>query len=200
MVIEDVLKFLGIFGIGSAALAWLLRSLFGHLLSRDMERFKAQLQAQYDMEVERLRNDLNKAAFEHQTRFVKLHEDRASIIKELYRKLHKAHGAFEDLLAPVKALGPGGIKEIIETASKYGREFFDYFQENRIYLDADLCKQIDTLNAVFRRAWSDFVPMGDEDYMAKGSQHLKVWAEFKEMIPPLREEIENRFRKLLGVN
>lgn len=58
-------------GILIGAVAWVVRSLMLHLLSKDLESFKGQLQL---------------AAFEHQVRFSQLHERRASILAELNTK------------------------------------------------------------------------------------------------------------------
>lgn len=58
------------------AVAWLIRSLVVHVLSEDLESFKTKLQS---------------AALEHQVRFTRLHENRASIIAELYSKLVALH-------------------------------------------------------------------------------------------------------------
>jgi hypothetical protein len=59
---------LGISGIFLSALAWLLKIIITHQLAKDVEIFKRELQFQ-------------------QIRFSRLHERRAEVIHELYKKI-----------------------------------------------------------------------------------------------------------------
>lgn len=67
-----LLQNLGYFGVASAAIAWLVKSLFGHMMIKDVERFKA---------------DLNKSALEHKVTFEHLHEKRATILVDYYKEV-----------------------------------------------------------------------------------------------------------------
>ena len=50
-------------------------------------RFKTRLKSDADIEIERLKNSLQMLAMEHQVRFSKLHEKRAEVIGEVYKRL-----------------------------------------------------------------------------------------------------------------
>lgn len=81
-----------------AILGFVAKSIFEHLLSKDIDKFKTGLQATHDRELEKFRADLRLAAFEHETRFAKLHEERAKVIADLYKLLVQAQFGFEELL------------------------------------------------------------------------------------------------------
>ena len=62
-----------------AILAFVAKSLFSQLLSRDLEKFKTTV----GRENEEFKATLQKAAIEHQTRFQSLHAKRSEIIGSL---------------------------------------------------------------------------------------------------------------------
>jgi len=74
----DVAKTLGSTAIACAAIIFIIRTFWSQLLSRDLDGFKAKLENRSTVEIERLRNDLKRVAFEHETRYAKLHEKRAA--------------------------------------------------------------------------------------------------------------------------
>src|SRR5947207_3354787 len=77
-----VLSWIGASSVFLGLLTWLARSLFAHILSRDVERFKAKLEL---------------SALEHQVRFGRLHAKQATVISELYEKLLPAKWGFSSL-------------------------------------------------------------------------------------------------------
>ena len=50
---EEIIKLLGGTAIIVAAVAWLIRSLIVHFLSKDVEKYKEQLRAANDLELEK---------------------------------------------------------------------------------------------------------------------------------------------------
>jgi hypothetical protein len=189
----EVAETVGGTGVALAVVGYFLRGVFGQLLSRDLEKFKAELSAKHDIEIERLRNDLRIAASEHETRFTRLHETRAETIAELYARFVRAHEAFGAYLnftkdSPVKP----------EDAEKCAREFASYFNDKRIYFEEELCRSIDEAIQKFVKVyvWTGAYPQEMTDSKAK-------WAEaaehFNSHFPSIRTEIERQFRELIGV-
>jgi hypothetical protein len=95
----------------SAILVWLtktwiserLRSSVKSEYDQKLETHKAQLKAQFDVEVEKLRSQLSISATEHQVRFANLHEKRAEVIaktcfllKELFNNLRDYIKTYEN--------------------------------------------------------------------------------------------------------
>src|SRR5215469_2717812 len=86
-IIATVLATVGGGSVALAAAAWLTKTLVSNRLALDAEKFKIEIKANADAEIERLKNSLQMAALEHQVRFSKLHEKRADVIREVYERL-----------------------------------------------------------------------------------------------------------------
>lgn len=86
-VVTTVASTVGGTAVLLAAAAWLIRTVLTNRLALDAEKFKAELKANADMEMEKLKHSLQRIAVEHQVRFSKLHEKRAEVIADLYRRL-----------------------------------------------------------------------------------------------------------------
>ena len=82
------------------------------------------------------------------------------------------------------------------------------FEESKIFFSKELSKLIEeviktTHNAWFDASWNNRYLLADidderikEETMKK---RLKVWTIVKDKVPALKEELEDMFRKLLGV-
>lgn len=176
---QKVFETLGTVAIGSGALVYILRKLFDQMLSRDMEKFKSDLKA---------------SAFEQETRFARLHEDRARVIDQLYGLLVEAHQGLVDYVYPLQVAGEQGrFEKQKQTAEKLNR-YFAYFQSKDIYLDPLLCEDIARLNAELKRAFSSFY-----DENPPPNEWVKSWKKVEEDIPPIKTKIANTFRAIIGV-
>src|SRR5580658_2945735 len=72
------------------AVAFLGKSLIGNFLAKDLEKFKGDLQL---------------AAVEHQIRFSRLHDKRATVLADLYKLLVVAAWETESFVSPVQWAG-----------------------------------------------------------------------------------------------
>lgn len=209
MALEMVglLRDLGIFGIGAAVLAFVLRGLFTQMLSRDLEKFKIEIQASHDKEIEGLRADLRAVAFEHEIRFARLHERRAEVIAELYARLVETENAFESLTFPVPlVVGRGEPYDMLSEALRCASTLRNCFYENRIYFDENLCAEIDgfmqNLYRALRHPWLHGA-FKDEDFGAGAEERKKTAEEARKIVneymPRILSQIEKSFREMLGV-
>ena len=191
-------KTIGTTTVALGVIGYFLRGVFGQVLSRDLERFKADLNAKHDIEIERLRNDLRITASEHETRFTRLHETRAELIAELYKRLVRTRSTFEWYLTISKpGSGPDDANRC-EMAWKEARDFAVYFYESRIYFDEELCRDIDEAIENFKKLylWTGVYPPDLADSTAKWSQAA---LHFIEHFPSIQAKIEQQFRGLIGV-
>lgn len=177
------------------------KSLIERWLSRNLEKYKAELQL---------------AAFEHQTRFTKLHEKRAEVIAELYKRLVQFQGSVQRL---ANIIGDEreceGLYEIYcEVALGSWETFMEYFEENRVYLTENLCEKFDWFQCAGLAALSVFAfyqgdPSLDStplpsglDLARKAARQPVAIERVLDMInvhlPRLRQEIETEFRTMLG--
>ncbi len=180
-------------------IGFVLRSLFGLLLSRDIEKFKSNLNIEHDGQIERLRSDLRIAASEHDTRFARLHETRVETIAQLYTRLARTQRTFDSCLRLIQLTGVGGQEAKEKEAEKCCRDLHEYFDEKRIYFEASLCKAIDDSHDWCQRALSDMhgYPPGMPDRDKKWEQ---TYNSLNEHYLPIRAKIEQQFRELIGVH
>lgn len=185
-------------GVLIGILAFVVRSLFLHFLSHDLEAHKAKLTGENALALERFKAELSAAAFARE----KLHEKRLQVIAELYERLATADAAFRGFLAPLQLGGKEEHrKQVIEALGKVS-DFLNYFDGKRIYFDACLCSLLDAMEEPFRRAVAEFAPYfltSAPDIAASGVQWEKARQEFMGKVPKLRAEIETRAREMLGV-
>lgn len=172
-----------------AILGWLAKSFVEGRLAKEVERF---------------RSELRNASVEHQVRFSKLHEKRAKVIAELYGHLADMYAAASSLADMVEFSGEPSKTEQYATAMNKMRDFYLYFDKNRIYLPQTLC---DSLEQFARDIQKDTVGLGvhfsfensSPDVIQKKLQLWQtVWQKFKEVYPGARSALEHEFRAILG--
>ncbi len=148
-------------------------------------------------EIERLKADLRAAAFEHETRFARLHEKRIEIVAELYRKLAIVEDALNDVLHPIQPGSKEDHKLRTRQAAIEAQAFFKFFNENRVFLDDQLCGLILEIKEKLRRISAEFAGAFDfAESPSTDEQWTEAWKLFSTDVPPLRSEIEQRARKM----
>jgi hypothetical protein len=138
----DIIKTIGTNAVFLAVVGFVAKSLFNQMLSRDVDKFRIELQATNDKELAKFRSELEKTAFEHQTRFTKLYDKRAEIIGNIYPLILDAEAKCLSL-APTFLDIPE--EKLISQAFEVTRDLRTYFDRNRLDLDTELCSDIDNL-------------------------------------------------------
>ncbi len=205
---QSIIETIGSTAVIVAAFAWLARAVFQSYLSKDIEKFKYTLRNQ---------------AFE----FESLHIKRANIIAELYAKLFELESSFQFLelelfkrqirvgmadIFPNKR-EPWEIKEGIDTLSngedslvkkisEQSSELSNFYGKNKIYFPASLCAIIEKFTHLISGSASSYssVALTDE----KGEHYvnpevINAWNKSVPLIPEILKNLENEFRKILGV-
>lgn len=140
---ETILLALGGNLVLIAALGWLAKSFVTSLLNRDIEKFRTNLQAEYDSSIENLRHELNLLATQHQVRFAKLHGIRAEVIAELYSLLVEAHGKSIVFVSPTGYVGEPSKEIKLQEAMSAVHDFLHFFEKKKIYLPKELGDLVD---------------------------------------------------------
>jgi hypothetical protein len=112
-------------------IAFLGRSLVGNFLTKDIEKFKGDLQV---------------AAIEHQIRFSKLHEKRAQVLADLYKLLVVATWETESFASPMEFSGEPDKGQKFRQALEAITAYFRFFDQHRIYLPEELCTSLQALH------------------------------------------------------
>lgn len=183
-----------------AAVAWLIKTLVAHRLTREAEAFKVQLESRSAIEVERLKASLQLVATEHQIQFAKLHEKRALVIADLYPRLIETRRAAGEFI-----LGDIQDEERSVKAQEAVWELYRFIELNRIYLPETVCTLADKFESKLRKSvifansyWTRIrhpTPRTEED---RNKVLIEACEVLESELPNVLKELQVEFRKLLG--
>lgn len=182
----EFFKNLGITGILTTGAVWLSKILITNFFSKDLEKFKA---------------DLEKEAFSYRIRYEKIYSEQADAIKKLYKKIVKTHRSFYSFMNIFQKTGDLPEAEKGKIAAECANDFTNFYEENRIFLDKELAKDIDKLSKAFRTAWIKFEI--SRSVSKEDNSYLKFWDDAWKIIdeetPEIKKNIEKKFRKIIGI-
>lgn len=216
MVIEaliDALTQIGIFSVVGAIFYKLSDNYIQSEFDKKVEEHKAEL----DKENQRFQNTLEQEAqeFQHQldkeqVRFTELQERRAEKIEEMYQLLVRFSRNMTQAFDPGKTPSGKDREQLLQEAKEAGKEFQIYFQENRIYLPMDVDQDLQVFiqesgKIVNKFAIYDLMNIREDSPFRSGTvEDIEQWKEEwnkvnKEVLPPLKQDLEEEFRDILGV-
>jgi hypothetical protein len=173
-------------------------------LSKEVERYRAELDSTSRVAITRLEADLRRAAFEHETRFARLHEKPAKIIADLYRLLMVAFREVEHFVHPMHWTGEPSKEEQYLTAMNALAEFARYYDQRRIFLPHELSERLDAfaralrLPALHLASYIRIEHPTPEVANEKYDVWHKAWDTIQKDSTAARVALENEFRKLLS--
>jgi len=203
---QEIIKTLGGQAVWLAAAAWLIKTLVSNRLALDGEKFKIEIKASADTEIERLKNSLQMVALEHQVRFSKLHETRAKVIAELYAQLVDVqYAGYRYVLSGGHAPGnPAQDDEFAKTYAKVNELFF-FIEDHQIYLPERICDLLKDFVEAVRTSVNVSRVYGSISYPTPEAREenirklMKAAQAFEGHIPAVRKALQDEFRKILGV-
>jgi hypothetical protein len=183
-------------------IATTIASVFAGMLSlylsnrkqRQLEAYKANLQAQLEHAKLQTQNDLQIKFFEYQTRFSTLHQRQAEVINELYGLLGQAHEYIIHMVSPF--FDPNNSAHVVATTEKYNL-LAECFVKNRIYLDEATCKGIDDLLPKLKMAMTK-ASLGHQREPGGHKSWGEAWDSVRNDVPPILKDLETQFRALLS--
>ena len=189
-----------------SAAAWLIRTALTEKLTREAEVFKARLTADADIEIEQLKSSLEKTAFEHQVRYSKLHEKRAEVIAELYKRLVDAFWNGQRFVLTSENNPRPEQAEEYAKARQHIQEFVNFFEIHQIYLPTRACAVVEKFVSPLRRAVVSAGSYSSIKYPTERTSRqiqdafTKAYEAFDTDIPAARAALESEFRVMLGVD
>lgn len=188
-------------------------------LAQELESYKQGIQ----QENSEFQHDLNEKLQEHRgklelinrefdIRFSRMHQERADVIKKVYKYLAVLHGAMTDFTQTMHFVIEDAEKESqvrIDNVNKSLHRFVNYYVPNKIFLSKSLCEKIDHIIKQYRDKGWDFAatqrafketPASLEDYKAEIAKAKEISRAVKDEMPILIEELEAEFRLILGVD
>lgn len=184
-----------------ASVAWLVRSIINHTLSKDIEKFKINLKSESEQELLRMHSSLQLAEFEHQIRFSQLHERLAEAAIDVYGKLRQVYREVDDRVS-VLSTDRRSNEEIEDAIRIAAKELSDCYYPRRILFPKEIADRIEEFIKILRRV----LIKHNQLERASNSNNLKwdkIMDEIDTMVedklPKLFESLETHFRKILGV-
>ena len=182
--------------------AFLARSVIRAWLDKDVEKFKVELKSTSDTAIERMKADLQRAAFEHQVRFSKFHEKRAEVIAQMDKYLAETTWAIEDFVQPF--VDEPSRKEKYDPAMNKIVECLRFLDQHKIYLPESLCNKLEEFIKKLRRltievgVYERIEHPTNETLQKKWKILEQAWESVKQDIPAARRALEQEFRQILG--
>jgi hypothetical protein len=185
------------------AVAWVARSLITHWLTRNATAFESKLKADVGREMESFRNSFQIIAAEQQIRFSNLHQKRAEIVAELYKRLaqveREANYFVGQLGEERNNEGPNMLERLWD--------FINFVDENQIYFPNLISVLLESYYSELQRHVVHAHVYGKNKEKLSYQAMLKMnegfenaFKAFSEQIPTLRLTLRQEFRAILGVN
>jgi hypothetical protein len=188
-------------------LLWLTKSWIGERLKnaikseydQKLETHKAELKSASDVEVERLRSQLNIAANEHNVLFSKLHDKRAEVIAETYSLLRTLYEAVSEYVKPFVPAGDRPKEEKYKDIVDSFKSFRSYYPKKQIFIPKLTAEKINSIDLELVRAINMFVFTVEQN---KSNDNSKNWIAILEKLDGQTKvalaELEIELRALLG--
>jgi hypothetical protein len=159
------------------------------------KRIEAKTKDRLDKEFARYKAALDIFSFENQTKFAQLHSERATIIKQFHAKLLGIERALENLTDDLGAdPSLSSFHRKVYLAIKNCEEFG---REHRMFFQTDLLDRLHVLFAqLYKTADKIKIAYNNGAYDEKA---VDEWLDSDNELARLLLELENEFRKLLGV-
>jgi len=176
-----------------------------------IEAYKSKLSEELTLKIEPLKSELAKNNITHQIQFSYLHQERAKVILELYKKLIELHSAMVDWTNFMHPIIEDAEKERQERTTRANlaiNDFKNFYLVNKLFFSKSFCNYIDE---IFKEYWDKGWEFGygqervksgqltGEYFKHYAEQRSKISKELKENLPIKISEIEDKFRKILNV-
>jgi|AntRauTorckE5430_2_1112549.scaffolds.fasta_scaffold53902_1 alpha-glucuronidase len=188
--LEELGKHLISVAIIGALIVWLFKELIKKWLTNDVEKFRAKLE--YESHVAKIQ-------------FSKLYEERGVVIKEIYSILQDYNFALKSIVRHsdknYKIVDKDKKLNKLSECIDLGRKLERYYAKNKIFFEQELCLKIDKLI----KKSTKIVQFGTLKSLPEGLINVDMPKdEIKEIInndiPEIQMQIEEVFRKLLGID
>jgi hypothetical protein len=142
-------------------------------------------------------------------RFSYMHKSRAEAIDELYKKMDRTYRTWASATSMLRTNLQATIEQDQTDGTRLVIEFFDYYFQNRLYLDGTLIAEIDKLNEKWKAVvihtgsasnLSAYAFAGDASISQQRTEFLTQASQIVASdIPPILKRIEVQMRETLGV-
>jgi hypothetical protein len=179
-----------------------LKQSIKHEYDQELEIHKAQLKAESDVEIERLKCQLSISANEHQIRFASLHERQADVIAETYSLLKQLFICLKNYTQPFR----DEADELRDVDRKKASDALDlfasYYSKKLIFLPKGVACKLESIDKELTSVFTEFRVGVDQVQAAGGSAYSRWVAVIEKLyskdITDALTDLETEFRNLIG--
>ncbi len=202
-MIENILKFVGGSAVLFAVIAWFVKTLVTHFLSRDIEKLKSALALEVQKTNDKIQKETQINILEHQIRFNKLHERVADVIAEAYAKLYNISKNLNLLIRTDRAVDDPDRKISYKQLNESLNDLKEYYPPRRIYFSKSISIQMDLFIHELEKTIPKFLFMFNEEEYRKlgGAAYFLAEAQnAQKKVGELLINLEINFRETLGAS
>ena len=179
-------------------------------IETDYNQKSANYSQKLNTELENHKDKLEKIRSNFQIEYTKLHNDRADVVVELYKKLVRLNLAMKELMAKIKPIKESFEDEEnirIENAYSKYNEFILFALENRIFFSEETFKLIDDIRKAYHNITWDYTEKyqyqnggySNEFMLELYEQARSASDRFEKEVPQLMTILENELQRLIGI-
>ncbi len=186
-----------------AVLGFLARTILQHFLSKDIEKFKSNLESEAKSEIESFRSNLEKERIRLQISYSGIFEKQATVIIEMYKLILDFENKIRSFMTPMDDLN-----ELYGAFIDSYRVLFNYFEINRILLPKTLEADFENFLKKMYLAVNQQKRVESQinhGYMLQEADFDKLFKqqdqayEIIDKLPEFRRELTDKLRSLIGV-
>lgn len=186
-----------------AVLGFLARTIIKHFLSKDIERFKSNLESEAKSEIESYRSNLEKERIRLQISYSGIFEKQASVIIEMYKLILDFENKIWSVMTPM-----ADRNELYGAFIESYRALLNYYEINRILLPKTLEDDFENFLKKMYLAVNKHKRAEDQlnrGYMLQEADFDKLFQqqdqanEIIDKLPAYRRDLTDKLRSLIGV-
>lgn len=169
--------------------------------------WKQKIVNEFEQENIKLKSELDNFVNESNVRFSQAYSIRTVAMRELYKKLVQAESDLKSFIAPIRWSTDESKETIMLRAINSAKEFKDFYLENEILFDNEICGLFGTIQKEFMSRWIDYETLESmretllkQDMVKIASENINKYNDtFDHTIPALKDRIKSSFRAELGI-
>lgn len=202
-MIEIIIGTIAANAITLAVLGYLARKIFEHYLSRDIEKFKSNLESEAKSKIESYRSNLEKERIRLQISYSGIFEKQATVIIEMYKLILDFETKIRSLMTPL-----ADRNELYVAFINSYRVLLNYYEINRILLPKVLEEDFENFLRKMYLAVNKHKNVEeqlDRGYVLQNADFDKLFKqqdqayEIIDKLPEIRRELTDKLRSLIGV-
>lgn len=188
---QQIITSLGGDALLLAAVAWLTKSLVSHRLTIEAEKFKSEVKAQADTEIERVKALL--------TRGYRIHERQLAILEKLYRHFVAAQNLIQRMTSAGRMQGEISPQEYAPKVAEEMKAAVEEYLDGKLFLPEALVQECEAFFQAVSEGQHDFA-FANLPMLTPGQQ-AEFWKSAANVafktVPPVLKRIEDAARDVI---